>query len=237
MFYDSPSIVEHFFANGGHSFVGSSTIAYGARATPLSAADLIAKHYIHFLYEGLSQGESLKLAKLEALTEDPLCVEYGLKTALSFNLFWAPWQTLSRPVAPPLSSSAVPSRPTPPSGSVLNRVRGNLQAPRATKSDALSNIRDHYRDRLPPRNRQFIVESEEILSTLREFRDFSRIIEEIDECRGSLENSQMDFVSAGDAEAYRLFCKSEHTDKSKSSLILIINRHGQLTKTLVSKET
>jgi hypothetical protein len=96
MFYDSPSIVEHFFANGGNSFVGSSTIAYGARATPITAADLIAKHYIASLYAGLSQGESLKLAKLEALTEDPLSMEYGLKTVLSFNLFGAPWQTLTR---------------------------------------------------------------------------------------------------------------------------------------------
>lgn len=235
LFYDSPSIVEHFFTNGGHSFVGSSTIAYGARATPLSAADLIAKHYINFLYEGLSQGESLKLAKLEALTEDPLCVEYGLKTALSFNLFGAPWQTLIRPAAPPLSSSTV-SGLARPSGSVLNRVRGNLQALTPTKSDAINNIRDQYRARLPPKNRQFMVERDEILSKLREFRDFSRIIEEIEKCRGSLENSEMDFVTAGDSEAYRLFCKSGRPDKSKSTLILMINSHGQLTKTLVSKD-
>jgi hypothetical protein len=81
-----------------------------------------------------------------------------------------------------------------------------------------------------------MVERDEILSKLREFRDFSRIIEEIEKFRGSLENSQMDFVTAGDSEAYRLFCKSGRPDKSKSTLILMINSHGQLTKTLVSKD-
>jgi len=235
MFYDSPSIVEHFFANGGNSFVGSSTIAYGARATPISAADLIAKHYIHSLYAGLSQGESLKVAKLEALTEDPHSVEYGLKTALSFNLFGAPWQTLTRSTTSPISTPTIPSSPARPTGSVLNRVRGNLHAPTPTKSDMIDKIRDQYRARLPPRNRQFMIEKDEILSKLREFRDFSLIIKEIDKWRGSLENAQMDFVSAGDSKAYRLFCQTSLTTKSKRTLILMIDSQGKLIKTIVSK--
>jgi len=235
MFYDSPSIVEHFFSNGGNSFVGSSTIAYGARSTPLSSADLIAKHYIKSLYAGLSQGESLKLAKLEALTDDPLSMEYGLKTALSFNLFGAPWQTLTRSSTPSTSSPTEQISATRQTGSVLNRVRGNLQAPTFIKNDTISKIRDSYRDRLPPRNRQFMIEKSEILTKLREFRDFARITEEIDVFRGSLDNSQMDFVSAGDTKAYRLFCQSGPTVKSKRSLILMIDTQGQLTKTIVSK--
>ena len=235
MFYDSPSIVEHFFENGGNSFVGSSTIAYGARATPLSAADLIAKHYIGSLFRGLTQGESLKLAKLEALTEDPLSVEIGLKTALSFNLFGAPWQTLTQSSSSHISNSTTDSSAASRTGSVLNRVRGNMQAPTLIKSDAINKIRDNYRNRLPPRNRQFLIEKDEILAKLREFRDFSRIIKEIEECKGSLENSQMDFVSAGESKAFRLFCHTSFTSKSKKSLILMIDNHGELKKTIVSK--
>lgn len=237
MIYDSPSIVEQFFRNGGNSFVGSSTIAYGARSTPLSAADLVAKHYINSLYAGLSQGESLKLAKLEALTEDPLSLEYGLKTALSFNLFGAPWQTLTRATTAPLSNSEMPSSATRQPGSLLNRVRGNLQAPTLIKTSAINKIRERYRDRLPARNRHFMIEKGEILSKLREFRDFSLIINEIDKCRGTVDNSQMDFVSAGNSKAYRLFCQIGHASESKKSLILIINDQGQLTKTIVSKES
>lgn len=235
MFYDSPSIVEHFFENGGNSFVGSSTIAYGARATPLCAADLVAKHYIISLFKGLPQGEALKLAKLEALTEDPLSVEIGLKTALSFNLFGAPWQTLTQSSSSHISNSTTESSAARRTGSVLNRVRDNMQSPTLIKSDAINKIRDNYRNRLPPRNRQFLVEKDEILAKLREFRDFSRIIKEIEECKGSLENSQMDFVSAGDSKAFRLFCHTSFTNKSKKSLILMIDNHGELKKTIVSK--
>jgi hypothetical protein len=235
MFYDNPSIVENFFANGGNSFVGSSTIAYGARTTPLSAADLIAKYYINSLYAGLSQGESLKLAKLEALTDDPLSVEYGLKTALSFNLFGAPWQTLARSTTSPsnLSEQTSAARQT---GSVLSRVRSNLQSPEIFKSALINRIRDNYRDKLPPRNKQFMLEKDEVLIKLREFRDFSRILKEVEECGVSLENSKMDFVSAGSSKTYRLFCQTRLTSKSKRTLILMIDSQGQLTKTIVSKE-
>ena len=237
MFYDSPSIVEHFFANGGNSFVGSSTIAYGARATPITSADLIAKHYIASLYAGLSQGESLKLAKLEALTEDPLSMEYGLKTVLSFNLFGAPWQTLTRSTTSPASNSSVQSSPARSAGSVLERIRGNLQAPMPFKSNAINKIRDQYRARLPPRNRQFMIETDELLSKLREFQDYSKIKKQVDQWRGSLEDAHMDFVSAGDAKGYRLVCQTSRTNKSQRSLVMIINDQGQLTKTIESKGT
>ena len=235
MFYDSPSIVEHFFESGGNSFVGSSTIAYGSRTTPLCAADLIAKHYVSSLYSGKTQGESLKLAKLEALTEDPLSMEYGLKTALSFNLFGAPWQTLTRSSSPQLLNAASQNDPSRQTGSVLDRVRGNLQAPTLIKSDTINKFREMYRSRLPPRSRQFMIEKDEVLKKLREFRDFSRIIREIEQCQGSLENSQMDFMSAGDSKAFRLFCRIGHTSKAKRSLFLMIDTQGQLIKTIVSK--
>lgn len=236
MFYDNPSIVEHFFAHGGNSFVGSSTIAYGARATPLSAADLIAKHYINSLYAGLSQGESLKLAKLEALTEDPLSPEYGLKTALSFNLFGAPWQTLVRQAIPPVSNLSLQSNAIRPPSPVLDSVRSNFLSPEIIKSVTINKIRDNYLDRLPARNKQFMIEKDEVLKKLRQFRDFSRIIKEIKDCRGSLVNSKMDFVSAGNSKTYRLFCQTGLNSKSKGTLILMIDTQGQLTKTIVSKE-
>jgi hypothetical protein len=81
-----------------------------------------------------------------------------------------------------------------------------------------------------------MLEKGEVLKKLREFRDFSRIIKEVEECKGSLENSKMDFVSAGNSKTYRLFCQTRLTGKSKRSLILMIDSQGQLTKTIVSKE-
>lgn len=231
--YDSPSIVEHFFVNRGHSFVGSSTIAYGAKATPISAADLIAKHYVLGLYDGLANGEALKLAKMEVLVEDPLSLEYAFKTVLSFNLFGAPWQTLVRPSLATVLAQPLTARPT--SGSVINRVRANLQSPTSLNGSTINRIREEYRSRLPARNRQFIIQSSEILTKLREFKDFSRIMEEVSKWGASLDDLKLDFVSAGSAQGYRLICPVNEPKKSKSTLILITDSHGQLTKTLVSK--
>lgn len=231
--YDSPSIVEHFFASRGHSFVGSSTIAYGAKATPISAADLIAKHYVLGLYGGLTNGDALKLAKMEVLAEDPLSLEYAFKTVLSFNLFGAPWQTLVRHSMATTLTQPVTGRPT--GGSVLNRVRANLQSPAPSSSSTLNRIREEYRSRLPSRNRQFIVQSSEILTKLREFKDFSRIMEEVSKWGARLDDLKLDFVSAGNAQGYRLICPVNEPKKSKSTLILITDSNGQLTKTLVSK--
>jgi hypothetical protein len=231
--YSSPSIVEHFFTCRGHSFVGSSTIAYGAKATPISAADLIAKHYVLGLYDGLTNGEALKLAKMEVLAEDPLSLEYAFKTVLSFNLFGAPWQTLVRHSMAATLTQPVSGRPT--GGSVLNRVRTNLQSPAPIGSSTLNKIREEYRSRLPARNRQFIVQSSEILTKLREFKDFSRIMEEVSKWGARLDDLKLDFVSAGSVRGYRLICTVNEPKKSKSMLILITDSNGQLTKTLVSK--
>ncbi len=232
--YDSPSIVEHFFANRGHSFVGSSTIAYGAKATPISAADLIAKHYVLCLYDGLANGEALKLAKMEVLAEDPLSLEYAFKTVLSFNLFGAPWQTLVRHSLATTLAQPVTGRQT--GGSVLNRVRTNLQSPAPSGGSTINRIREEYRSRLPARNRQFIIQSSEILTKLREFKDFSKIMEEVSKWGARLDDLKLDFVSAGSAQGYRLICPVNEPNKSKSTLILITDSNGQLTKTLVSKE-
>jgi len=233
--YDSPSIVEHFFTNGGHSFVGSSTIAYGASSTPISAADLIAKHYLLGLYKGLTNGEALKLAKMEALSDDPLTLEYGFKTALSFNLFGAPWQTFIRASSPNISSTSVYSRPT--SGSLLNRVRSNMQSSTLDPGTTINKIRDEYRARLPPRNRQFMVQSSDLLQKLREFKDFPLIMEKVSKCGARLDELKLDFVSAGNTLGFRLICPVHQSKRSKSMLILIADGSGRLTKTLVTKGT
>lgn len=238
MAYDSPSIVEQFFINGGHSFVGSSTIAYGARSAPISGADLIAMHYVKCLYAGMSQGESLKLAKMEALTEDPLSREVGLKTALSFNLFGAPWQSLVRSTSSSILTTSATAGASRPVGSVLDRVRvGMAASPSQDAGGSLSTIRDQYLKRLPPINRQFILDSFKLLAKLHEFQDFAKISEEVKAWGGVLEDSRLDFVTAGDIEGYRLFCRAKGGGATQRLLIININNSGQLTKTVTSKGT
>ena len=51
-----------------------------------------------------------------------------------------------------------------------------------------------------------------------------------------LDDLKLDFVSAGNVQGYRLICPVNEPKKSKSTLILITDSDGLLTKTLVSKE-
>jgi hypothetical protein len=237
MSYETPSIVEQFFNNGGNSFVGSSTIAYGAPSKPISAADLIAKHYINGLYEGLSQGESLMRAKYEALSEDPLSIEVGLKTALSFNLYGIPWMSIAaRNEASQVSEAFVQEQSqNPPSNSVLERIRSNRSSLTNRSNKISEKFRDQYRSRLPARNLRFILEKEDLLIKIRQFRDYSKIQNLVTAWGGDFQDSKLDCVSAGGEEGYRLFSHIKSLNQSKRTLILSINNNGQLVKTLSSK--
>ena len=235
--YEELSVVEKFFEKGGTSFVGSSTIAYGAPDSPLSAADLIAKHYVKGLYDGLAQGEALTRAKAEVLTDDPMDFEVALKTVLSFNLFGLPSQRLIKQESASLISTESTSTSTNTrfsQGSVLNRVRAGLPSSTQASGGLLSSIRDRYRSRLPQRNQQFMIERDQIAKILREFKDFSKVEKILTEMGSSLEDCTLDFVSAGESEGYRLFGFSKKR-KAKNTLILFLNKSGQIKKTITSK--
>ncbi len=53
-----------FMANGTRALAGSTKICYGAAASPLIAADLLARLFLQNCLSGIPSGESLRLAKL-----------------------------------------------------------------------------------------------------------------------------------------------------------------------------
>lgn len=231
--YDEMSIVEHFFLNGGCSFVGSSTIAYGSPSPPICAADLLAKYYINGLYQGLTQGVALNQAKLEAISDDYMAIEEGLKTILSFNLFGAPWQSLTKRGSTLTDPTQVSS---PGNSSILDRIRANLNSnARALPQNSLHNIRESYRRRLPERSRQFIIEKENLLNMIREFHDFTKIESSVKSWGGRIEDINLKFIKAGEKEGYRLFCRGSGGKKSHQALILLLDQSGQIKKTIMSK--
>jgi hypothetical protein len=58
-----------FLASGTRALAGSTKICYGAAASPLIAADLLARLFLQNCLSGIAAGESLRLAKL-AFTEE-----------------------------------------------------------------------------------------------------------------------------------------------------------------------
>lgn len=222
MGYADTSIVEHFFSHGGRCFVGSSAVAYGCSGPELAAADILVLDFIAALGQGLSCGEALTHAKLAVLDDDPMADLMAQKTALSFNLYGAPWQTIR------LRSVVDPVR----SGSLNERVRARLDA-LSERAGSLDRIRERYRQRLPVTLRSFLQSSDQMISMLRSFQDYTKINSVLQSRRGDLSKARLDQLSVDGGDAWRLFCPvgTNH----KGLMIFLIGSKGQLKKTLMSK--
>jgi|GEM_PF-2042531 len=229
--YEEPSIVEHFFEHGGHTFIGSSTIAYGSSNSYIGAADLLALHFLNGLSQGMTTGEALNFAKLEVISEDPLYNFIGQKTVLSFNLFGAPWHSRrkTRAVFRPRENI------TPSAESLLDQIRNRRTSLVSSFNNPLDGIREQYRSRLPEVNRRFIIEKEEALKTIGGFVDYDQIKNQISEWGGDLEEISLNFLSNENESGYSLFSEAFGYKNTKKMMILLIDAQGNLKKTLTSK--
>ena len=233
--YDEPSIVEQFFTNGGKAFVGCSVIAWGTTNDywggdeSLSGADLIALHFLKALRQGKPLGEALTLAKIEALQDDPLCDPIAQKTALSFNLFGAPWHSLKTAAA----ASVLPQREN--RGSMLDRVRSRRSGDGDDPSDSLAELRQRYQSRLPENSRRFMIERNDALRRLSGFQDIQKIEDLLAHWAISLADCELESLDMGDDFGFVLFGKSSKHSGPTQLFQLVMNSAGAVKKTMTSK--
>lgn len=231
MGYDSDSIVEHFFANGGTALVGCSVIAYGTTDSSLAGADILAWKFIQALRSGSAMGDALNLAKyavLEGLEGDD---DIALKTIRSFNLYGIPWhRSGSR------KSASTPAAESSRSPSVLETVRERLARRLSGDADStLARYRAKYRERLCKSTRRWLVSEEEFREKLRKFKDSDRVQEILASWHSRFDCIRMTGVETSGSVSYRISAE-QTTDKYFSrKRILVINQHGVLTKALVTK--
>ena len=88
------SMMLKFLASGSHAVVGSTCTAYGAIASPLTAADLLGYAFWNYLGENLPAGEALRRAKIQLAKEMHRRQGYldgeDQKTLISFVLYGDP---------------------------------------------------------------------------------------------------------------------------------------------------
>jgi hypothetical protein len=231
MGYDSVSIVEHFFANGGAAFVGCSVIAYGTSDASLAGADILVWRFIQAVRSGSSLGEALNLAKYAVLEGADGDEDIALKTVRSFNLYGIPWhRNASR-----LSASTPVAESTEPT-SVLAGVRERLASRLSGEGGSpLARYRAKYRQRLSESTRRWLVTEEERREKIKNFKDSVRIQEILTSWQRRYDRIRMTGVETSGAISYRISA-DKTTDKHFSrKRILVINRHGVLTKALVTK--
>lgn len=228
--YSSKSIVESFFEKGGHTFVGSSTIAYGSPNENIAAADFIALHFLQSVAGGATMGEALNFAKKEVAGIDPLYGFIGKKTVLSFNLFGAPWHR--RPRASTISAYTNTSSSP---GSILDQIRSRSAGLNIDRNNTIENIRNRYRSNLSDKHKQFFLEKDEARARLSRFKDADKIEELVVDWSGDFDDFLLQYLASDSEEGYALFSDAQGHGSSKKKMILLIDAAGNLKKTLTSK--
>jgi len=227
--YDEPSIVERFFSNGGKAFVGCSVIAWGTPNDSLCGADLIALHFLKALRLGKPLGEALTLAKIEALQDDPLCDPVAQKTALSFNLYGAPWHSLKAAAA----ASVLPQREA--RGSMLDRIRSRRDGNGEDASDSLAELRQRYQSRLPENSRRFMIERNDALRRISGFQDIQKIEALLADWAVSLSDCDLESLDMGEDFGFVLFGKSNKHSGPRQLFQLVMDSAGAMKKTMTTK--
>ena len=222
--YDEPSIVEKFFLNGGKAFVGSSVIVYGNDFDPVAAGDLIALHFLKGLRLGLNFGDALNHAKAEAICVAPSYADDITRMAvMSFNLFGAPWHAMQVATAPPV-------RPVRSDRiSVLDRVRSGRTGAPESPTGALEVIRQRYRSHLPVAQRLFLVQQDNILKQVTQFKDFGKIETFLSDMQVMLDDCELEILDFSDESFHRL-----SGGNASQMFMLVMDKHGQLINTFTT---
>ena len=231
MGYDSVSVVEHFFSNGGKAFVGCSVVAYGSASSDIGCADILATSFLKSIGEGRTLGEALIVAKYEVLISDPISQKINDKTVLSFNLFGAPWHRLKQ-AAPASAASRLPAQTS--SGSSLDRIRNRMNNIEDDHSSSLSDIRLRYLEKLPIPQKQFLLNQQEVRAQLSRFSESAQIHATLNQWHVDLENLDVEFLSFEDFEGF-LLSGHAHTAGAPRVIAMTLDANGKIIKTLTSK--
>jgi len=231
--YETESIVEHFFMNGGKSFVGCSVVAYGNPGLsdePMFAADTIALTYMQAVRNGEPLGKALTTAKLETLVQGhPGYKEILEKTVRSFNYFGAPWHIYQgkKPSA---------ARPAPPTGSTLESIRQRMRGNSSEPDRLLDRSRASYLSRLPQDQQRFMCEQRETLTRLNGFVDHDAILQQFENNGFDEDQLLLQFFESGDEEGYLIIGNKNSVDMPvKKEMIVLTDVNGRMIQVVTSK--
>ena len=241
MGYDEPSVVEHFFAHGGHAFVGCSVPAYGdpgekIYGVPTFGADTLALAFFQRLQEGMRLGEALCAAKMAVLTDDPpLCHPYSVKTITSFNLYGAPWHALKKERAP--TASHRPSAASDQGGSALDRIRSRMAARNEPDGDdddnLLSALRASYSARLRVPLSQRTLGRQDAAGPLQTLCANPEIGGFLSRRRIGLDRLRLHEVRHAGLGGYLM--EARPTPNPNQQLVLVVDDQGQLLQVIATK--
>jgi hypothetical protein len=239
MGYDEPSVVENFFAQGGHAFVGCSVPAYGDPGVKIYdvatfAADTLAMAFFKRLQEGMKLGLAFVAAKMSVLADDPpLSKPYSIKTVCSFNLYGAPWHALPRE-----SRGGPEPRPASTTGSTLERIRSRMK-PRpelAGEDDDISlleRLRETYRARIRVPLSQSALPYETSVGLIQGWMLDPEISEILQQMRLQPRDLRLHRIEYSDQSGYLM--RGNPAQDSHQTCVLVVNEQGHLQQVIATK--
>jgi hypothetical protein len=239
MGYDEPSVVENFFEQGGHAFVGCSVPAYGDPGVkifdvPTFAADTLALAFFKRLQEGMKLGAAFLAAKMAVLADDPpMCQAYSVKTVCSFNLYGAPWHALPKDAR----ASIVP-RPIPSTGSALDRIRSRMNVtPDSTDEDddisLLQRIRETYRARIRVPLSQRALPHESSIDMMQGWMRDPEISGFLQQMQVQPRDLHLHRIEYSDQSGYLL--RGKPSQDPRQTWVLVLNEQGHLQQVIATK--
>ena len=240
MGYDDQSVVEHFFMNGGHAFVGCSVPAYGDPGVkiydvPTFGADTLALAFFSRLQQGMKLGEAFSAAKMAVLADDPpICHPYSVKTICSFNLYGAPWHAMKKERTSASSSTAQAQA----TGSALDRIRSRMASSRLEglqedEDSLLHSLREKYRERLRVPLLQRTLSDGDASTRLQTWLQNPEISGLLNRAAIRTNQLRLHLVQHQDQTGYLI--EGSAGDSREQEWILVVNDQGQLQQVIASK--
>jgi hypothetical protein len=243
MGYDEPSVVEHFFAHGGHAFVGCSVPAYGdpgvkIYGVPTFGADTLALAFFQRLQQGMRIGDALCAAKMAVLSDDPpLCHPYSVKTIASFNLYGAPWHALKKEKTAPRPSPSETSGASS-GGSALDRIRSRMAAANTGEiqedDDGLLNaLRTSYRSRVRVPLSQRTLDRQDAGIRLQSLLANPEIGGILNRQQIGLDRLRLHEIRHAEETGYLI--EAQPYPDPHQQMVLVVDAHGQLLQVIATK--
>ena len=118
---------------------------------------------------------------------------------------------------------------------MLDQIRNRRTEETTDPNDSLQSIRDSYRQRLPHASQWFLIESQNALARLNQFKDKSKIEAFLDTMEVSFDDCDFETLQINDDVFFRIAGKSKKHSNAAHQFMLVMDQAGQLTQTLTTK--
>ena len=226
-------VIPHFLNHGGMAAVASSTCVWcSPSGEVMPGATLLCVEFFKSIDEGLTFGESLKLAKLKTFeaamqvrAEYPWLFCMAVKEVFQFSLFGAPWARINHDIQNQTIQNKSSTR-------ILDKVRvGNLNSALSAVRSGLSEInrvRSELHKTLGKEGIQYFSQtSNYVMNHLRKNRTLNEFTNELNSMGLDFEDASFETI-VWEKQSYNLVSVRNEKKRNQVGSLMVLNNKGSL---------